>query len=198
MEGIEEILNPSQSETAGSSVESPEKIEVTSPRVPRTSYRTSTRQKVKNTDTDCLPAPVSRTNSRGVRRQLTGEVNEFMKTPLVSGTRKKEPTTVQKETPVQSVYNTRRSARLAEKKCPGAGVIGREASQPVKIDSFLEEVGVALDKGLANFVSENSAESGIHFYTIIRCMLVPYILAVLICRFHNSYQSEADLSEILK
>ncbi|GKD77823.1 hypothetical protein Tco_1340444, partial [Tanacetum coccineum] len=160
VEGIEEILNSSRSETAGSSVESPEKIEVTSPRAPRTSYRTSTRQKAKKTDVDYLPATVSRTTSRGVRRQLAGEANEFMKTPMVSCTRKKAPTTVQKETTVQSVYNTRRSARLAEKKCAGAVVIGRETSQPVKIDSFLEEVDATLDKGLAKFVSENSVESG--------------------------------------
>ncbi|GKA03029.1 hypothetical protein Tco_0675810 [Tanacetum coccineum] len=160
VEGIEEILNSSRSETAGSSVESPEKIEVTSPRAPRTSYRTSTRQKAKKTDVDYLPVTVSRTTSRGVRRQLAGEANEFMKTPMVSCTRKKAPTTVQKETTVQSVYNTRRSARLAEKKCAGAVVIGRETSQPVKIDSFLEEVDATLDKGLAKFVSENSVESG--------------------------------------
>ncbi|PWA78428.1 hypothetical protein CTI12_AA209190 [Artemisia annua] len=160
VEGIEEILNPSLSETAGSSVESPEKMEVTSPRVPRTSYRTSTRQKVKKTDTDYLPVTVNRTNSRGVRRQLAGEVNEFVKTPLVSGTRKKAPTTVQKVITVQSVYNTRRSARLAEKKCPEAGVIGRETSQAVKIGSFLEDVGVTLDKDSGNFVSENSVGSG--------------------------------------
>ncbi|PWA51448.1 hypothetical protein CTI12_AA427680 [Artemisia annua] len=165
VEGIEEVLNPSRSETAGSSVESPEKIEVTSPRVPRTSYRTSTHQKVKKTDADYLPATVSRKNSRGLRRQLAGEANEFMKTPMVSGIRMKASTTVQKETTVQSVYNTRRSALLAEKKCPEAGVIGRETSQAVKIGLLLEEVGVTLDKDSGNFVSENSVGSGSQFST---------------------------------
>ncbi|KAI3728648.1 hypothetical protein L6452_17287 [Arctium lappa] len=91
VEGIEEILNSSRSESAGSSIESPEKIEITSPRVPRTSCRTSTRQKVKKIE-ESVPATASRTTGRGVRRQLVGEVNE-LKTPMVSSTRKKAPTT---------------------------------------------------------------------------------------------------------
>ncbi|XP_024995082.1 uncharacterized protein LOC112528314 [Cynara cardunculus var. scolymus] len=92
VEGIEEILKPSRSESAGSSIESPEKIDITSPRVPRTSCRTSARQKVKKTEAESVPATASRTTGRGVRRQLAGEVNE-LKTPMVSSIRKKAPTT---------------------------------------------------------------------------------------------------------
>ena len=83
------------------------------------------------------------------------------------------------------MYTTRRSAQLAEKKCPEAGVIGRETSQAVKIGSLLEEVGVTLDKDSGNFVSENSVGSGIHFYTIIRFMFVQHVFAVLICICHK-------------
>ena len=57
--------------------------------------------------------------SRGVRRQLTGEVNEVLKTPA---------------------YSTRRSTRLTAKKSEGPGVTEREKSEPVKMESFLDEV----------------------------------------------------------
>ncbi|XP_071695558.1 uncharacterized protein [Rutidosis leptorrhynchoides] len=209
--GIEDILNPSQSET-GSSVESPEEVEVMSPRVSRTSCRTSTRLKVMKTPADSSLATARRTTSR---RQLGGAVNETLKTPSVSSTRKKVTTissrpnmlgqlneceeavnneclvgqelkcipktpaavitysrrkghtssthqdTVQKETTVQRVYSTRRSARLTEKKHAKPGVLERERSQPVKIGSFMEEVGVTSEVDFSHSVQEKSVESGV-------------------------------------
>ncbi|KAI3502100.1 hypothetical protein L1887_30131 [Cichorium endivia] len=157
VEGIEEFLNPSRSETSRMSTESPERSEVTSPRVPRTSCRTSTRQKAKKTETEPLHATVNRATSRGVRRQLAGDVNEVLKTPMVSSTRKKavatfssqddtsqlnenEGTVKKETTTVQRAYSTRRSTRLTAKKSEEPGVMERERSEPVKIDSFLDEV----------------------------------------------------------
>ncbi|KVI11901.1 hypothetical protein Ccrd_009677, partial [Cynara cardunculus var. scolymus] len=98
----------------------------------------------------------------GVRRQLTEEVNE-LKTLIVSSTRKKVPTTscqnvgsqlneceerrkgtatlnqdvIKKETTLQRVYSTRRSKRLTAKKSTEPGLIERDKSELVKIDSFL-------------------------------------------------------------
>ncbi|KAI3502101.1 hypothetical protein L1887_30132 [Cichorium endivia] len=69
VEGLAEFLNPSRSETAELSIKSPKRIEVTSPMVPHTSSRTSTHKKAKI------------------------EVNEVLKTPLVSCTRNKVPET---------------------------------------------------------------------------------------------------------
>ncbi|CAI9275433.1 unnamed protein product [Lactuca saligna] len=166
VEGIEEFLNPSRSETIGSSNESPERIQATSVRVPRTTCRTSTRQKANNSETESLHATASRATSRGVRRQLDGEVNEFLKTPMVSSIRKKGTTTsthqeaLKKETTttttttnttVQRAYSTRRSTRLTAKKSEGLEVIDRERSEPIKLDSFLDEV-----KDLGNQSDENS------------------------------------------
>ncbi|KAL7608580.1 hypothetical protein Lser_V15G11028 [Lactuca serriola] len=163
VEGIEEFLNPSRSETIGSSIESPERIQATSVRVPRTTCRTSTRQKANNSETESLHATASRATSRGVRRQLDGEVNEFLKTPMVSSIRKKGTTTsthqetLKKETAttttttVQKAYSTRRSTRLTAKKSEGIEVIERERSEPIKLDSFLDEV-----KDLGNQSDENS------------------------------------------
>ncbi|XP_076929490.1 uncharacterized protein LOC143593905 [Bidens hawaiensis] len=141
--GIEEILNASHSEAAGSSIKSPENNEITSPRVPQTSIRTSNWKKVKNLETESVLATASRA-SHGVRKKLTGEGKAFMKTPLVSNARPKRPTTsiVKRESSVQKVYNTRRSSRLTEKKCAEACVTERDISRPVKIASFLEEVSV--------------------------------------------------------
>ncbi|CAI9275434.1 unnamed protein product [Lactuca saligna] len=155
VEGIEEFLNSSRTETVELSIESPERIEITSPRVPRTSSRTSTRKKAKI------------------------ELNEVLKTPLVSCTRKKDPETsfhdvanqlkesediakneslvnhekncipntpvetysqmkvtkstrketVKKETTtttVQRAYSTRRSTRLGAKTSQRAGVTSKE------------------------------------------------------------------------
>ncbi|KVH02836.1 putative S-adenosyl-L-methionine-dependent methyltransferase, partial [Cynara cardunculus var. scolymus] len=70
---ILEILEPSRSESVGSSIESPAKIDVTSPRVPCTSCRTSTWLKVKKTEAESMLATTSKTTGCGVRRQLAGE-----------------------------------------------------------------------------------------------------------------------------
>ncbi|CAI9279202.1 unnamed protein product [Lactuca saligna] len=109
---------------------------------------------------------VSRATSRGVRTQLDGEVNEFLKTPMVSSTRKKgtttsthqetlkkETTTTTTTTTIQKAYNTRRSTRLSAKKFEGLEVIERERSEPIKLDSFLDEL-----KDLGTQSDKNSDE----------------------------------------
>ncbi|KAI3714040.1 hypothetical protein L1987_72630 [Smallanthus sonchifolius] len=167
--GIDEILNSSRSETAGSSIEFPMKIEITSPKVSYTSCRTSTWKKVKKSETEPLLVTASRA-SRGVRSQLAGEVDDFLKTPSVSSPRKKGTTTstrkniVNRETTMQRVYNTRRSARLTEKKCIEPSVTEKETSQPVKIASFLEEVGVTSEESCGSV--ETSHESNIIFENV--------------------------------
>ncbi|KAL9998618.1 hypothetical protein Hdeb2414_s0534g00912741 [Helianthus debilis subsp. tardiflorus] len=146
--GIEEIVNTSCSE-------------VLSPRAPCTSFRTTIRKKVKKPETESLLA----TASRGVRRELTGEANEFLKTPAVSGVRKKGTTTLttgKKDATVQRVYNTRRSARLTEKKCTESGVTERDISRPVKIASFSEEVSVASEKSAGS--GSSSVETFLESY----------------------------------
>ncbi|XP_076948872.1 uncharacterized protein LOC143621281 [Bidens hawaiensis] len=172
--GIEDILNASHSKAAGSSIKSLEKNEITSPRVPRTSIRTSNWKKVKSLETEFVLATASRA-SRGVRRQMTGEGNAFMKTPSISNTRPKSPTTstVKRESTVQRVYNTRRSARLTEKKCVDECVTERDISRLVKIASFLEEVSVT---------SKISVGSGMNFYnTNSFIFLLLALILFLIC-----------------
>nr|KAJ0209279.1 hypothetical protein LSAT_V11C400171760 [Lactuca sativa] len=164
VEGIEEFLNSSRSETIGLSIESPKRIHVTSVRVPRTICRTSTRKKANNFETESLHATLSRATSRGVRTKLDGEVNEFLKTPMVSSTRKKgtttsthqenlkkETTTTTTTTTIHKAYNTRISTKLTAKKFEGLEVLERERSEPIKLDSFLDEV-----KDLGNQSDENS------------------------------------------
>ncbi|KAJ0428301.1 hypothetical protein HanHA300_Chr17g0644531 [Helianthus annuus] len=146
--GIEEIGNTSCSE-------------VLSPRAPCTSFRTTIRKKVKKPETESLLA----TASRGVRRELTGEATEFLKTPAVSGVRKKGTATLtsgKKDATVQRVYNTRRSARLTEKKCTEAGVTERDISRPVKIASFSEQVSVASEKSAGS--GSSSVETFLESY----------------------------------
>ncbi|KAJ0666819.1 hypothetical protein HanPI659440_Chr17g0670941 [Helianthus annuus] len=146
--GIEEIVNTSCSE-------------VLSPRAPCTSFRTTIRKKVKKPEAESLLA----TASRGVRRELTGEANEFLKTPAVPGVRKKGTTTLttgKKDATVQRVYNTRRSARLTEKKCTESGVTERDLSRPVKIASFSEEVSVASEKSAGS--GSSSVETFLESY----------------------------------
>ncbi|KAF5754365.1 hypothetical protein HanXRQr2_Chr17g0790331 [Helianthus annuus] len=146
--GIEEIVNTSCSE-------------VLSPRAPCTSFRTTIRKKVKKPETESLLA----TASRGVRRELIGEANEFLKTPAVSGVRKKGTATLtsgKKDATVQRVYNTRRSARLTEKKCTEAGVTERDISRPVKIASFSEQVSVASEKSAGS--GSSSVETFLESY----------------------------------
>lgn len=122
MEGVEEILNSSRSETVGSSIVSPGKVEVMSPRVPRTSCRTSTRQKVKKTEVESILVTASRTTSRGVRRNIGGDVNEIVKTPSVTSTRKKVPMTASRQnvlTQLNECEEVEKSECLVdqEKKC---------------------------------------------------------------------------------
>ncbi|KAI3691231.1 hypothetical protein L2E82_49472 [Cichorium intybus] len=100
------------------STDSPKRTEVTSPRVPRTCYRTSTRQKAKKTETEPLHATVNMATSRGVRRELAGDVNEVLKTPkdVTSQFNKNEITVKKETTTIQRAYRTRRSTRLPTKK----------------------------------------------------------------------------------
>lgn len=80
----------SHSETASNLVESAENIELLSPKAPQTRCRTSTRQKVKKTETENLPPTAARTTRRAAK-QLAGGVKDVLKTPAISSTTRKAP-----------------------------------------------------------------------------------------------------------
>ncbi|KAA8533490.1 hypothetical protein F0562_031076 [Nyssa sinensis] len=93
VEGMEEISKPSESETARSSVESPEEMVITSPTVPRTGCRTSTQRKLIKEEPESSQT-LTRTR-RGTRRTLAAEVEETKngvpETPAASSGRKRAP-----------------------------------------------------------------------------------------------------------
>ncbi|CAH1414609.1 unnamed protein product [Lactuca virosa] len=154
VEGIEEFLNSSRTETVGLSIESPERIEITSPRVPRTSSRTSSRKKAKIELNEVLKTPLisctrkkdPETSFHDVANQLkeceviakneslvNHEKNCIPNTPVetysqMKVTKSTHKETVKKETTttVQRAYSTRRSTRLGAKTSQGAGVTSKE------------------------------------------------------------------------
>ncbi|CAL5323497.1 hypothetical protein CsSME_00002175 [Camellia sinensis var. sinensis] len=94
VEGMEELLKPCESETAQSSVVSPEKTVKTSPGVPpRTGCRTSTRRKVIQKEPES--SQILTRTSRGTRRTITGDVENAMfdvpTTPAMPSSRKIAP-----------------------------------------------------------------------------------------------------------
>ncbi|KAF5960292.1 hypothetical protein HYC85_001501 [Camellia sinensis] len=94
VEGMEELLKPCESETAQSSVASPEKTVKTSPGVPpRTGCRTSTRRKVVQKEPES--SQILTRTSRGTRRTITGDVENAMfdvpTTPAMPSNRKIAP-----------------------------------------------------------------------------------------------------------
>ncbi|KAL3837974.1 hypothetical protein ACJIZ3_022565 [Penstemon smallii] len=94
VEGMEEFMLPSQSETAQSSIESPEKMEVTSPIVPPTGGRTTRRRNVTKEEPETLQ-PTTRTR-RTTRKTQTKDTNESKadatETPaVVQTTRRRAP-----------------------------------------------------------------------------------------------------------
>ncbi|XP_059667378.1 uncharacterized protein LOC132312854 [Cornus florida] len=95
IEGIEEILKPSESETVQSSIESPERMTIASSGVSRTGGRTSTRRKAIKEEPESSQI-CTRTTRRATRRTLASEVEEakvdVSETPAVApGTRKRVP-----------------------------------------------------------------------------------------------------------
>ncbi|KVI04344.1 uncharacterized protein LOC112525740 [Cynara cardunculus var. scolymus] len=175
VEGIEEFLNVSQSETDGL-VEPMEKVEVSSPKAPQTRCRTSTRQKVKNGDGVNLPPTATRTTRRG-SKQLTADVEDsksnMVKTPAIASTRRKALATsscrnvnnrlneceeeAKKESTVQKAYSTRRSTRLTEKKSAEPEV-KKESEKAIKMNSFVDEMDVLSKVDEVNVTSEEVCE----------------------------------------
>lgn len=156
-----------------SSIESPEKSVNTHQSVPRTGYRTSTRQKPMREEDESLQS-LTRTRRGGTRRRITGDEEEAVTITLTGrSSRKKAPavqlkeseedqkngdqrgtrasTMEEKSKTVQRVYSTRRSVRLSEKKVMELNSMEKERTQPIKMDSFSEEMGE---------VSENMVEHG--------------------------------------
>ncbi|KAI3795297.1 hypothetical protein L1987_37948 [Smallanthus sonchifolius] len=162
VEGIEEFLKVSQSETADLG-ESVKKVEVSSPKAPQTRCRTSNRQRVKTTENETLPPTVTRTTRWG-SKQLPIEVEESLKTPAVSRTSRKDPATssrrnvsnqlneceneAKEEGLVDNKYSTRRSTRLTEKKS-AVTKVKKGIEKAVKIDSFLDQENV-IETGNSN------------------------------------------------
>ncbi|KAK9272941.1 hypothetical protein L1049_003320 [Liquidambar formosana] len=148
VEGIEEFMNPSESETPLS----PEKPVIGSPDIPRTVCKTSTRRRpVKEEPESSQPLTQSR---RGTRRRTAGEAKEEKKdvpeTLAMQSSRKRAPaasscrkTEIQEEnhmeSSVQRVYSTRQSVRLAEKKMAELSLKERGRTAPIKIDDLSKE-----------------------------------------------------------
>ncbi|XP_023743670.1 uncharacterized protein LOC111891840 [Lactuca sativa] len=155
VEGIEEFLNSSRTETVGLSIESPERIEITSPRVPRTSSRTSTRKKAKiDVNEEVLKTPlVSCTRKKDPETSFHDVANQLKECEIIAKneslvnhekdcipntpvetysqmkvTKSTHKETVKKETTstVQRAYSTRRSTRLGAKTSQGAGLTSKE------------------------------------------------------------------------
>ncbi|KAJ9678553.1 hypothetical protein PVL29_020664 [Vitis rotundifolia] len=122
VDGVEEILNPSESQNP----QSPEKPEIGSPEIPRTVCRTSTRRRpIKAAEEPESSQTLTRTHrgTRRIKEEVNREKSEVPQTPAVPSSRKRAPaasarqktvTRVEKSS-VQRVYSTRRSARLSEK-----------------------------------------------------------------------------------
>ncbi|KAL7230227.1 hypothetical protein ACSBR2_008689 [Camellia fascicularis] len=93
VEGMEELLKPCESETAQSSIESPEKMVKTSQGVPRIGCRTSTRRKAIQKEPES--SQILTRTSRGTRRTITGDVENAMfdvpTTPAMPSSRKIAP-----------------------------------------------------------------------------------------------------------
>ncbi|CAK9172479.1 unnamed protein product [Ilex paraguariensis] len=91
VEGIEEFLKPLASETEQSSIESPEKTVITTPAVPRTGCRTSTRRKqIKEVSEtlQTLTATTCRRTTRRIAREVEEAKNDVAQTPAAPTTRR--------------------------------------------------------------------------------------------------------------
>ncbi|XP_034711522.1 altered inheritance of mitochondria protein 21-like isoform X2 [Vitis riparia] len=122
VDGLEELLNPSESQNP----QSPEKPEIGSPEIPRTVCRTSTRRRpIKAAEEPESSQTLTRTHrgTRRIKEEVNQEKSEVRQTPAVPSSRKRAPAasarqktvTRVEQSSVQRVYSTRRSARLSEK-----------------------------------------------------------------------------------
>ncbi|KAI3515467.1 hypothetical protein L1887_14363 [Cichorium endivia] len=180
VEGIEKFISISQSESVVLD-ESKENVEVSSLKVPATRCRTTTRQKVKTTETENVQPTVTRTNRRGITKKLAGGFEEskidVLETPALSSTRRKEDqkslasvvtksrrkvaatsTIVKKESNVQKTYATRRTTRQAENKS-GKARVGKESEKAVKINALLDEINVTCEE-VSPEVPKNTVNPG--------------------------------------
>ncbi|XP_031095323.1 uncharacterized protein LOC115999622 [Ipomoea triloba] len=156
VEGIEDFLKPSESETAISSVELPHKSDISSRSVPS---RTARRKTVKN-ETETSQTSTRTRNS--TRRKLAG--NEVVETPIVPTVGRsaaaKEKQDVQtpgavltsqkreakEKSSVSQVYTIRRSARLAAKRLKESGKQDNERSdRTITFDNFSEAATEGLE-----------------------------------------------------
>ncbi|WKA06256.1 hypothetical protein VitviT2T_024165 [Vitis vinifera] len=122
VDGLEELLNPSESQNP----QSPEKPEIGSPEIPRTVCRTSTRRRpIKAAEEPESSQTLTRTHrgTRRIKEEVNQEKSEVPQTPALPSSRKRPPAasarqktvTRVEQSSVQRVYSTRRSARLSEK-----------------------------------------------------------------------------------
>ncbi|XP_071714815.1 uncharacterized protein [Rutidosis leptorrhynchoides] len=175
VEGIEEYLNVTQSETTDLA-ESTKTVEVSSPKAPKTRCRTTTRPKVKSTETENLPPTSTRTTRRGTNIKGVEEPKkDVLKTPAISSSRRKaspssscrnvssqlnecedevteaSDVSPRKEYTELKKHTTRRSTRLTAKKSEELSV-KKDSEKAIKIDSFSDE--------RVEEVQENTVESG--------------------------------------
>ncbi|KAI3515468.1 hypothetical protein L1887_14364 [Cichorium endivia] len=96
VQGVEKFISVSQSESVVLD-ESKDNVEVSSPKVPTTRCRTTTRQKIKTTETENVQPTVTRPTRRGTTKKLAGGFeepkNDVLETPALSSTRRKAPAT---------------------------------------------------------------------------------------------------------
>ncbi|OIT27303.1 PREDICTED: uncharacterized protein LOC109214124 [Nicotiana attenuata] len=166
VDGIEEFLNPSESETANSSMVSPEKSEKVSASVPRTSTMTSGRArgttakavneaKVEMIETPALPTTRRRraaaTSVRSkletsmkecesdehIGDQVEMEKKEVPRTPAAGHTSRRRE--VKAKSSVTQVYSTRRSTRLAGKTSSESITQENEKSGTITYDAYSED-----------------------------------------------------------
>ncbi|KAI3780637.1 hypothetical protein L2E82_10622 [Cichorium intybus] len=160
VQGIEKFISVSQSESVVLD-ESKDNVEVSSPKVPTTRCRTTTRrgttkklagvfEEPKNDvlETPALsstrrkaPATSSRRNVNSQLDDCEQDAKDAQKSPapVVTKSRRKvaaTSTTVKKESNVQKTYATRRSTRQTENKS-GEPKVGKESEKAVKINSML-------------------------------------------------------------
>ncbi|CAH9070149.1 unnamed protein product [Cuscuta europaea] len=117
VEGIEDFLNPLESESGISSVESPQKSDITAQDVPLSCGRTPTWQKVKNGSENFA---ILYSGRRRIARNVKGSTDEgkdgdFPKTPSTLLTNKKGELREMNTSASQIYSSVRRSARLAAK-----------------------------------------------------------------------------------
>ncbi|KAK4433198.1 hypothetical protein Salat_1082000 [Sesamum alatum] len=182
VEGIEELLQSCQSETAESSIESPVRSEVTSPYVPPTGGRSTRRRNVVKEEPETAK-PMTRTR-RTAQKTLVKDADESQadrkKGPMASACRKMDSQLkecireekkdalmtpsqlgvtsrrrrVKEETAVNIAYSTRRSVRLAKKNVELLDGEDNENSGLFKKDLFNKD-----GNNVAKNLKESSADS---------------------------------------